>query len=263
MQNKKVVLSIAGSDSGGGAGIQSDLKTFQNHGVYGVTVIAAVTSQNTKGVYSSFEIPAKHIKSQLNSLFADFKIAAFKTGMLSSSKVIDAVYDIIKTKRNIKLVIDPVIFSKNGFTMLDSKGIKSLIKKIIPLCFLITPNLKEAGILSGINIKTVEDIEMACKILYNFGAKNVLVKGGHFLLSLGLPAGSDILYSSRKFYIFPGMYIKTKHTHGIGCTFSAAITANLALGKSLELSIIDSKKYVQSKLKKTQKLGKGVNPVEQ
>jgi len=262
MQSKKVVLSIAGSDSGGGAGIQSDLKTFLNHGVYGVTAITAVTSQNTKGVQCSYEIPAKHIKSQLKSVFDDFKITAVKTGMLSSPKVIDAVYEIIRNKRNLKLVIDPVIFSKNGFTMLDSKGIKSLIKKLIPLCFLITPNLQEAEILSGVKIKTVEDIEMACEILNNIGAKNVLVKGGHFLLSLGLPAGSDILYSNRKFYIFPGMFIKTKHTHGIGCTFSAAFTANLVLGKKLEEAIIDSKIYIQNKLKKSNVIGKGINPVE-
>ena len=263
MQSKTTVLTIAGSDSGGGAGIQSDLKTFQNYGVYGVTVITAITSQNTKGVQNSFEVPAKHIKSQLNSVFSDFRIKAVKTGMLSSSKVIDAMYYIIKDKRNLKLVIDPVIYSKNGFTMLDNNGIKTLIKKLLPLSYIITPNLAEAEILSGIKIKTVEDVEVACEIINDYGAKNVLIKGGHFSSSLGLPEGSDVLYSGRKFYIFPGKFVDTKHTHGIGCTLSAAITANLALGKSLETSILESKIYIQNKLKKLLKIGKGINPVEQ
>ena len=262
MHNKPVVLTIAGSDSSAGAGIQSDLKTFHNHGVYGVTVITALTSQNKKGVQSSFEVPAKIIKSQLISLLDDFNIRTAKTGMLSSSKVIEAVYGVLKDKKKLKLIIDPVLFSKNQFVMLDKNGIKSLINKLLPLAFLITPNFSEAEILTGIKFNTFEDMELACKILNDFGAKNVLIKGGHMTKNIGLPVASDLLYSKNKFFIFPANYINTKHTHGIGCTFSAAIAAKIALGKKIEESIIESKIYVQNKLQRTEKIGSGINPVE-
>jgi len=154
---KPVVLTIAGSDSGAGAGIQSDLKTLHNHGVYGVTVITALTSQNTKGVQSSFEVPAKIIKSQLKSLFDDFNIRTAKTGMLSSSKVIDVIYSVLMEKKNLKLIIDPVLYSKNQFVMLDKTGIKSLINKLLPLSFLlrlISVKLKYYPALSLILLKT-------------------------------------------------------------------------------------------------------------
>src|SRR4030095_7382251 len=262
MAKDKVVLTIAGSDSGAGAGVQSDIKTFHNMGVYGVTAITAITSQNTKGVQSSFEIPASVIKSPLNSLFDDFKITAIKTGMLSSSKVIEAVWQILKNKK-IKLVIDPVIVSKNGFRMLDKKGLNVLIKKLIPLSYLITPNIYEAEVLSGIKIHTFEEMELAAKIIHDYVVKNVLIKGGHINYSFGLPPGTDLLYSNKKFSIFPANFINTKHTHGIGCTFSAAITASLALGKNLETSIIDAKEYIQRKLQTVGRIGKGINPVEQ
>lgn len=263
MPAKPVVLAIAGSDPGAGAGIQSDIKTFQNHGVYGLSVITAITSQNTKGVGSSFEVPARIIESQLKLLFSDFNIRIVKTGMLSSSKSVNSVYKILKNKKYLKLIIDPVIYSKNSYVMLDKSGIRTLMDKLVPLSYLITPNLNEAEILSGIKILTLEDLELACVIMHEAGAKNVLVKGGHFSPRLGLPAGSDLLYTKGKFYIFPGDFIATKNTHGIGCTFSAAIAANLALGKKLETVIIESKIYVQSKLKvKHKKLGKGINPVE-
>jgi len=263
MHKKTVVLTIAGSDPGSGAGIQSDLKTFQNNGVYGLTVITAITSQNTKGVTGSFEVPAKDIKTQLECLFDDFKIKYAKTGMLSSQKVIDAVYGVLKNKKGLKLIIDPVIYSKNKYVLLDDKGIKALINKLIPLSYLITPNIYEVQILTGIRMRFVEDLELAAKILHDMGAKNVLIKGGHLNSSVGLQQGTDILFSKGKYSIFPPNYIQTKHTHGIGCTLSAAITAKLASGKDLETSIIESKNYIQQKLRKAEKLGKGINPVEQ
>lgn len=263
MHKKPVVLTIAGSDPGAGAGIQSDLKTFQNNGVYGVTVITALTSQNTKGVKGSFEVPGKIIKSQLTCLLDDFNIRHIKTGMLSSHRVIDTIYGVLKNQKNIKLIIDPVIYSKNKFVLLDDKGIKSLINKLIPLSYLITPNISEAEILTGIRLRFVEDIELAAKIMHDMGAKNVLIKGGHISPSVGLPQGTDILLSKGKYSIFPANFITTKHTHGTGCTFSAAFTAKTALGKDLETAIIESKNYIQQKLRKAVKLGKGINPVEQ
>ncbi|HEY3250839.1 MAG TPA: bifunctional hydroxymethylpyrimidine kinase/phosphomethylpyrimidine kinase [Ignavibacteria bacterium] len=263
MTRKKIVLTIAGSDSGAGAGVQSDLKTFHNIGVYGVTVITAITSQNTKGVQSSFEVPAAVIKSQLTSLFNDFKIKFAKTGMLSSAKVIESMYPGLKKQKGLKLVIDPVLSSKNGFEMLDRNGIKALIKKLIPLSYLITPNIYEAEILSGLKIQTFEEMELAAFIIHKLGARNVLIKGGHINDEFGLPKGTDLLYSNKIFSLFPANYIAAKHTHGIGCALSAAITANLAIGKNLEASIIEAKAYVQNKLQEAEKLGRGINPVEQ
>ena len=261
--HKKIVLTIAGSDPGSGAGIQSDLKTFQNNGVYGVTVITALTSQNTNGVKGSFEVPAKNIKKQLECLFDDFNIKHAKTGMLSSQNVINIAYNVLKNQKNLKLIIDPVIYSKNKYVLLNDKGIKALINKLIPLSYLITPNISETEILTGIRIRFVEDIELAAKILQDMGAKNVLIKGGHLINSIGLPQGTDLLLSKGQYSIFPPNFVDTKHTHGIGCTLSAAITAKLAAGKNLETSIIESKNYIQQKLRKAVKLGKGINPVEQ
>jgi hydroxymethylpyrimidine/phosphomethylpyrimidine kinase len=262
MQSKPVVLTIAGSDSGAGAGIQSDLKTFHNLGVYGVTTITAITSQNTKGVQRSFEVPVNVIKSQLKSLFNDFNIRVVKTGMLSSSKVIDSIYSILKNIKNLKLIIDPVLFSKNGFVMLDVKGTKLLKNKLLPHCFLVTPNFREGEILSGVKFRTFEDMELACKILHEYGAKNVLIKGGHLTNNIGLPFASDLLYSHNKFFIFPAPHIDTKHTHGLGCTFSSAIAAKIAQGKKLDEAIIEAKVYIENKLRQAQRIGKGISPVE-
>jgi hydroxymethylpyrimidine/phosphomethylpyrimidine kinase len=263
MHKKMVVLTIAGSDPGAGAGIQSDLKTFHNNGVYGVTVITALTSQNTKGIKKAFEVPASIVRSQLEILFEDFPIKTAKTGMLSSHKIIDTICNVLKNKKNLKLIIDPVLYSKNKFPMVDNKGIRSLLNKLVPLSYLITPNISETEILTGIKIRFVEDMELAAKILIDRGAKNVLIKGGHLSPSVGLQKGTDLLLSGGQYSIFPPNYIDTKNTYGIGCTLSAAIAAKLALGKNLETSIIESKNYIQQKLRKTVKLGKGTSPVEQ
>jgi hydroxymethylpyrimidine/phosphomethylpyrimidine kinase len=263
MSKKICVLTIAGSDSGAGAGIQSDLKTFKNHGVYGVTVITAVTAQNTKGVQSSHELPASVIDTQLKSVFDDFDIRFAKTGMLSSAKVINAVVKYISGKKNLKLVVDPVILSKNGKTLLNSKGIKELKEKLIPLAYLITPNIPEAETLTGISIDSIDELETSAVILNEMGAKNVLIKGGHMKQSTGLPAGTDILFDGKRFYMFNSQFIKTKNTHGTGCTLSAAITANLAFGNTLLNSVEEAKNYVVKSLRKSVKIGKGTGPVEQ
>lgn len=261
--NKKCVLTIAGSDSGAGAGIQSDIKTFRNHGVYGLSVITAVTAQNTKGVQSSVTMPAKIIQSQLNSLFSDFKITAAKTGMLAGANVINTIAENFRKRKNIKLVVDPVILSKNRFVMLDKAGISALKKHLLKYTYLLTPNIPEAEILTGLNIDSLDDLETAALMLYEMGAENVLVKGGHLKSSIGLPLGTDVLFDGSKFYLFNTNYVSTKNTHGIGCTLSAAITANLALGFDLITSIDKAKAYVVRSLKKTGVIGKGFNPVEQ
>jgi hydroxymethylpyrimidine/phosphomethylpyrimidine kinase len=263
IKNKKCVLTIAGSDSGAGAGIQSDIKTFKNHGVYGLSVVTAVTAQNTKGVQSSYTMPASSVTAQLKSVFDDFDIKAAKTGMLVSAGSIEVIASAFKKKKNIKLIVDPVILSKNSYTMLDKKGITSLKKSLLKLTYLITPNIPEAEILTGMKIDTIEDLETSAVMLRELGAKNVLIKGGHLKASMGLPLGTDVLFDGKKFFLFSTNYVSTKNTHGIGCTLSAAITANLALGNNLIASIDKAKSYVVRSLKKTSKLGKGFNPVEQ
>ncbi len=269
----KCVLTIAGSDSSAGAGIQSDLKTFHNHGIYGLSVITAVTSQNTVGVQNSFELPSDVIQSQLEAVFDDFKITAVKTGMLSSEHVIRTLIKFFKKRKlsenEFKLIVDPIIVSKNNFTLLNKKGLNELKNGLLNSAYLVTPNLSEAEIISGKKIRDTKDLEKAARIIYNFGCKNVLIKGGHFpsprriLAGIGLVRGTDVLYDGRKYILFKSKYVNTRHTHGIGCTLSAAITANLALGKSLKESIILSKTYVINSLKKGHKLGNGYSPVEQ
>jgi hydroxymethylpyrimidine/phosphomethylpyrimidine kinase len=258
----KFALTIAGSDSSAGAGIQSDLKTFHNHNVYGLTVVTSITAQNTTGVHDTFELPVKIIYSQLKSLFDDFDIRVVKTGMLSSSRVIDSVFEVLKANK-IKLVIDPVILSKNGYTMLDKRGVAELRNKLIPISYLITPNIHELEYISGWTIRTEEDVYIAAKVIHDLGTDNVLVKGGHFTKEMDLSQGTDILFDGKYFNYFESDFVNTKNTHGIGCTLSAAITANLVLGKKLSEAITDAKKYITSSLTKSQKIGKGYGPVEQ
>ncbi len=257
------VLTIAGSDSSSGAGIQSDLKTFHNYGLYGLSVITAVTAQNTIGVQSSFELPKEIIEAQLKSVFEDFKIEVVKTGMLSSEKVVETVSNFLRNKGNVKIVVDPVLVSKSGYKMLNDKGVDTMLSKLFPLAYLVTPNFPEAEVISGIKISTAEDLESALVTIYNRGCKNVLIKGGHMPESTGIEKGIDILYNGKKFYLFKTKFLKSKNTHGIGCTFSSAIASGLALDMTLKDSIVNAKAYIVESLKKSKKIGKGFGPVEQ
>ena len=263
MAGKVTVLTIAGSDSGAGAGIQSDIKTFKNHGVYGTTVITSITAQNTKGVQSAFELPARVISAQLKSVFTDFNIKAVKTGMLSSSSVINTAVRNLKANKRLKIVVDPVILSKNGYELLNKRGINALISGLLPISYLVTPNIPEAEILTGIKINSFGDLETAAVALWALGVKNVLIKGGHLKKDIGYPIGTDVLFDGKKFYLFNSGYIRTGSTHGIGCTLSAAITANLAMGLTLINSIESAKQYIVKSLKKARKIGRGSSPVEQ
>lgn len=262
-RKKSCVLTIAGSDSGAGAGIQSDLKTFKNHGLYGLSVITAVTAQNTKGVQSSYTMPQLAVLKQLNSVFSDFDIKAVKTGMLANEKIIEIISGVLKKKKKTKLIVDPVIYSKNKYVMLNKPGIKALKKHLLPLTYLLTPNIPEAEILTGLKIESLDELETAAVMLHELGADNVLIKGGHLKNSVGLPLGTDVLFDGKKFYLFSTNYISTSNTHGIGCTLSAAIISNLANGFNLTRSIDRAKSYVVRSLKKSVKIGKGFSPVEQ
>ncbi|MCX7878624.1 MAG: bifunctional hydroxymethylpyrimidine kinase/phosphomethylpyrimidine kinase [Ignavibacteria bacterium] len=259
---KRVLLTIGGSDPSAGAGIQSDIKTFREHGFFGVSVITALTVQNTKGVFSSFEVPSDVITSQLKALFSDFPIKYAKTGMLSSDKVVEAVYKVIN-KFRLKLVIDPVIFSKNRFCLLKKKGITGMIEKLFPVAYVVTPNLHEAEMISGVRINSIESIEEAAIRIRQLGPRNVIIKGGHFEGISGLCPASDILYDGKKFYLYPGRYIKTRNTHGTGCVFSASLLCNLAGGFNIHESVRKAKEYLNNKFTSSQKIGKGFSPVEQ
>ena len=259
----KIVLTIAGSDSSSGAGIQSDLKTFLNHGLYGLSVVTAVTAQNTLGVQSSFELPQDIIEAQLKSVFDDFDVRAVKTGMLSSEKVVEVVSNYLRNKTHIKMIVDPVLVSKNGFMMLNDKGIDLMRTRLFPLSFLVTPNIPEAEALSGMKINTAEDLEEAARAVFNSGCKNVLIKGGHMPESTGIDKGVDVLYNGKKFFLFKSKFVKSYNTHGIGCVFSAAVASKIALGSSLKDSIVEAKAYIVESLKKSQKIGRGIGPVEQ
>lgn len=259
----KCVLTIAGSDSGAGAGIQSDLKTFHNHGVYGVTVITSITAQNTLGVSKTFELPLIIIKGQLKSIFEDFDIKVAKTGMLSSGNVVSAIANDLVKRKNLKIIVDPIILSKNKYSLLDRKGIDVLRKELMPVAFMVTPNIHEAEVLSRLKINSFERIHEAAIIIQLLGCKYVLIKGGHLSKSIRLKKGTDILFDGREFTYFESEFIKTKNTHGSGCVLSAAIAANIALDKNVKLAVKEAKKYLMTALKRTKRIGKGYSPVEQ
>lgn len=258
----KTILTIAGSDPGAGAGIQSDLKTFKNHGLYGLTVITTITAQNTHGVTLNHPLRHRIVASQLNSVISDFKPSVAKIGVPGDSGSIKAISSILKANGDIRIIYDPVIRSKNNFVLLNELSLSSIKKYIFKILYLITPNLFEAQHISGINIHNTKTLEDAIKKIYSMGCKNVLVKGGHFDKRIGIPAGTDILYNGKKFTSFKGPFIKTKNIHGIGCTFSAAIASNLALGNNLIDSISEAKKYVIKSLQRKIKVGTGTGPVE-
>ena len=239
MDNHSAALSIAGSDSGGGAGIQADLKTFQRHGVFGTTVITAVTAQNTRGVSAVSLIKAQEVKAQLQSVLEGFPIKAIKTGMLPSAECIEAVRDGL-TGNPMPLVVDPVMVATSGDRLIDTAATQSLSRNLLPLASLITPNTVEAEILSGIPINGSTDMRKAAEKLLSLGCKAVLLKGGH----LEGETVEDILLSPEGQQSFrhprlPGRF------HGTGCTLSAAICANLALGMELSKAVAKAITYLQ------------------
>jgi len=251
-------LTIAGSDSGGGAGIQADLKTFQSLNVFGMSVITSVTSQNTKGVRSIQDISPEIVGDQIDMVMEDIGTDAVKTGMLANKQIIEIVANRIK-KHNIKnLVIDPVMISKSGARLLKKEAVSSLIKELIPLCFLLTPNIYEAQIISNITIKNIEDAKKSAILINKKGPKNLLIKGGH----LAGDKAIDILYNGREFVFFEEKQIHSKNTHGTGCTLSAAITAELAKGKKLINAVKIAKKYITDAISNApDNIGNGHGPL--
>ena len=252
----KKVLTIAGSDSCGGAGIQADLKAMSALGVYGMSVIAAVTVQNTVGVFGVQDISKEIVEGQMKAIFDDIEVDAVKIGMLSSSEIINTVGETLK-KYNIKnIVIDPVMVSKSNFKLLKDEAIEAL-KKFISLGTLVTPNIPEAEILADMKIENEADMVEAGKKIQALGAKNILIKGGHREDNC-----TDILLlESGKVVKFPGIRIETKNTHGTGCTLSSSIASLIAKGNSVEEAVRLGKEYITEAIRNSFAIGHGVGPV--
>ena len=256
------VLTIAGSDSCCGAGVQADLKTINALGAYGACVITAVTAQNTLGVSSVFKIPAAFVGQQIDAVISDIGVDALKTGMLTNEKVVEIVSDRVSRHKLKNLVVDPVIKSHYGERLLTTNGVKKLISNLIPLACLVTPNIPEAEILADMKIKSLPDIKDAAKCIYELGAANVLIKGGHITSDGNEDYGfvgkaNDILYDGKSFECFEEKRVKTENVHGTGCIYSAAIATELANGNDLTNSITNAKKFVTEIIKKPLTLGKG------
>ena len=257
MKPKSKILIIAGSDSSGGAGIQADLKTVTTLGSYGMTAITAVTSQNTKGVKSIVPISPKEILHQIIFTSMDIKPDAIKIGMLHSSKVIEYVIQSLNKIKIKKIVLDPVMVAKGGAKLIDDNAINLIRVKLIKRVTLITPNIPEAEILTGVKIKNKNDMIVAANKLINFGAKNVLIKGGH----LKSKKVEDIFLSKSDLKIFVSSRYNTRNTHGTGCTLSSAITTFLSCGKPIKKACELGIKYVNFAILTNPNYGKGHGPI--
>lgn len=252
-----VALTIAGSDSGAGAGIQADLKTFAALGVYGVSVITAITAQNTLGVRAVQEVDLGVITAQLDAVAEDFPIGALKTGMLFSASIIDVVVDGLRRHELRHLVVDPVMVAKSGDRLLREDAVLALRERLIPLAEVVTPNIPEAEVLASRSIRNVEDRVSAAKAILAMGARAVVIKGGH----LDEDPVSDLLIDINGVQEFRAARIATTSTHGTGCTFSAAIAAGLACGLELRAAVGQAREYLSAALMNAAQLGHGHGPL--
>jgi hydroxymethylpyrimidine/phosphomethylpyrimidine kinase len=246
-------LTIAGSDSGGGAGIQADLKTFTAFRVFGMSVITAVTAQNSVGVQGVENLPPAFVAQQLRSVLTDFGTDAAKCGMLSTAPIIEAIADTLAEHPIERLVVDPVMVAKSGDALLRPDAKDALIKRILPLALVVTPNLPEAEALAGMPVEDRKDMEEAARRIYGLGPRYVLVKGGHLKTD-----AVDVLWNGRETRAFTGPRIDSPNTHGTGCTFSAAIAAGLARGQALPDAIREAKAYVTKAIQEGFQAGRGV-----
>lgn len=257
MRDYKVpTLTIAGSDSSGGAGIQADLKTFSSIGTYGMSVITAITAQNTLGVFAVEELSKNIIKKQIESIFEDIYPKAIKIGMVSSSEIITEIADSLKKYNPELLVVDPVMISKSGYALLNPEAEEVLITKLIPMAYIVTPNIPEAEAISNMKINSLDDMKIVGEKILEFGPKFVLMKGGH------LDGDAiDVLIGKDTFEIYKSERLNKKNTHGTGCTLSSAITSYLALGYDIVEAVRLSKVYITEAIKYSFDIGKGVGPV--
>jgi len=249
------VLTIAGSDSGGGAGVQADLKTITLLGEYGMSVLTALTAQNTRGVYAIHEVPAPFVEKQIEVVLSDIGADAIKTGMLLNEEIIGVVAKKIAQYGVKKVVVDPVMVAKNGTSLLREDGCKALIKRLIPLAMVVTPNLMEASILSRLKVSNLEEMKRAAHRIYQFGPTYVLVKGGHLK---GMPV--DVLYDGKRFTEMVAQRIESKNTHGTGCTFASALATFLAKGEEISEAVRRAKDFITLAIQSGFRIGKGNGP---
>ena len=250
-------LTIAGSDSGGGAGIQADLKTFAALGVFGMSAITSVTAQNTVGVQGVHDLPPEFVGRQIDSVLEDIAIDAAKTGMLSSAEIIEVVAAKVKALRIERLVVDPVMAAKSGAPLLRPDSVKALIEHLLPLALVVTPNVPEAEALSGVAIAGLDGMRQAAGRIHGMGPRYVVVKGGHLQ-----GRAIDLLFDGSAFIELDAERIDTPHTHGTGCVFSAAIAAELAKGRPVPEAVAAAKSFVTVAIRHGFRLGKGCGPTD-
>ncbi len=254
----KTVLTIAGSDSGGGAGIQADLKTFAAHSVYGVSAVTAITAQNTIGITAVHAVPADVVVAQIEAVVSDIGVDAAKTGMLLNASIVEAVAATVQKLKIPFLVVDPVMVAKSGDRLLEDDAVRAIKTELLRHAYVVTPNIPEAEVLAGIEITTTHEAREAARRIHKFRSTAVIVKGGH----LAGPDIVDILYDGREFFEFSGPRLDSSNTHGTGCTFGAAVAASLANGHPLEEATRLSKNYVEQAIRHGHQLGHGHGPVD-
>jgi hydroxymethylpyrimidine/phosphomethylpyrimidine kinase len=254
----RIALTIAGSDSGGGAGVQADLKTFAAHGVYGTSVITGITAQNTTGVIAAQPASSDIVSAQIEAVATDLPPNAVKTGMLPTAAIVEAVAGAIEDLDLPLLVVDPVMVAKSGARLVDEEALNAIRTELMRHAFVVTPNIPEAEVLADMAIRTDEDRREAARRIFALGPSAVIVKGGH------LPAADivDLLYDGHTFAEFRGQRVPGRHTHGTGCTFASAIAARLALGWTLQEAVPLAQEYVAGAIANAPGLGKGHGPVD-
>lgn len=254
----KTAMTIAGSDSGGGAGIQADLKTFAALGVYGTSAITAITAQNTVGVDDVLELPPAMVAAQIDAVIGDIGADAVKTGMLANAAIIGVVVDKVREHALPNLVVDPVMVAKSGDSLLRDDAVEALRERLVPLAVVITPNVPEAEVLTGRKIESAEDARWAAQRIFEMGAQNVVVKGGH---AAWAGAVVDLFFDGHSFHEFEAPRVDTNSTHGTGCTFASAIAASLAKGSGPREAVALAKAYVTRALQQAYPVGHGHGPV--
>lgn len=256
--NPRQVLTIAGSDSGAGAGIEADLKSIHANGGYGLVVLTSVTAQNTKEVASSFDLPLEIIRAQIAAVFDDFDVAAAKTGMLSSAEITGVVAEELSHRGVRQLVVDPAIISTSGFPLLDESAVDVVRKRLLPLARVCTPNRLEAEVLSGMKISGLEDAQAAARKIQDLGARAVVVKGGH----MDAARATDLLMDGDEVHLYDSEWIDTRSTHGTGCTLSAAVATWLARGVELPEAVSRAKRFITLAIRHGLKIGHGHPPTD-
>jgi hydroxymethylpyrimidine/phosphomethylpyrimidine kinase len=253
----RVALTIAGSDSGGGAGVQADLKTFHAFGVFGTSALTAITAQNTRGVAAVHPVPPAIVRAQVHAVASDFEVRACKTGMLATRELVELVGALIREESLPNYVLDPVMVATSGDRLLDSDAEVAINEHLLPLCAVATPNLDEASILVGYPVRNEKEMLAAARLLHERGARAVLIKGGHLTGDLIV----DVLYDGREFTYFRKPKIATTNTHGTGCTLSAGIAAGLASGRTLHDAVGDALAFVDRAIRAAPGIGHGNGPL--